>query len=1289
MAGPHIGEDATLVDVDGTGRLGEYVLGRLLGEGGMGVVFAGHHAATGRPVAIKVMRAGTDRFEREVQALSSLRHPGVVEYIDHGITPDRRPFLVMEWLAGEDLQARLRRGPLAVVECVALALRLADALAAAHARGIVHRDIKPSNVFLPDGAIDQAKLLDFGVARVGDAAHTLTRTGAMIGTVGFMAPEQARGEAVLDGRADLFALGCVLFECLAGTPAFAGEHPLAVLAKILLDDPPHLGDLRADVPAELAELIAALLAKSIEARPRGAAEVVARLAGMTGEPSPAATRGVTLAEQRVLCLLLVRARPEAELPLGLQVTGSADDEPTVQLQRLAEAFGASFSPMLGGSGVICVGAAAPSSDAVIQVARCALAIRRALPEAVQVFAVGRGLSRGPSFIGRVIDEVVAQAQRMPPGIVALNATAAELLTERFECTHDGERRMLISEREEAATRTLLGRPAPFVGRTRELAALDGLFRGAIEDSRSCLVLVVGEPGIGKSRLWSELVRALAAGGHKPLVLVGRGDPITRGAGLGLVRAALRREFELGEADEIAVQHTKLDRRVEAVLPAGERARVTTFLCELCGLHGEGGSHGSAVRRDATAVADAMRVAWIDWLQAESRRRAVLLVLEDLHWGDAASVAFVEAAVQGLRDAPLMVLALARPDVHAVFPELWAGCEVHRIGLTPISARASELLVQQVLGRAVDAAVVRRIVARTEGHPFFLEELVRAASAGQDETLPDTVLGVIQARLQRLGDQERRLLRAASVYGGDFSEAGVAAVLGEPEAPVRSRLLVLLHGEFISREAKQAAGFRFRHALVRDAAYAMLPDEERALAHRLAAQWLVRQDGCEPGAVAEHFRRGGATELARTWFRVAAEQALDSGALDAAVERAEQAVACDAEGVILGELRLLQAEARVWAGRLTDAERWAEAALELLEVGSLRWFIAVQRLIYCRSLYGDIEGSLAWLARAESATAAADADCGLLLCIGQAVYTVNVDGRREVVEPVVERFERLARATEIPAVWLGQVYRARATALAVMGYYDQAARVAGEGARFLGETGDLRNRSRSQVLQGHSLMLAGDEATAEALLREARENGRRVGAEHTCMYADLTLADLFVRSGRLAEARALLATLLPYCQERGDPRAEGMVRIDAAWLAQICGQRDAAEAHIGRCLQLLAGQRPLELWARAVELRIRGMDGGGEVAAVAQELLAAVRGFSGVIDYEGYVWLALVDAFTTAGVVDEADAALRDGLVRLRQQLARLTDPTLRRTYLAMAESHGLIAHARRRGIDVADLAAGG
>src|SRR5262249_18119266 len=176
-------------------------------------------------------------------------------------------------------RTRLARGPLAMGDAVALTARVATALGAAHARGIVHRDLKPSNLFLPGGHIDQVKVLDFGIAH-REGRTQLTQTGAMIGTPGYMAPEQARSNAPIGARADVFALGCVLFQCLTGTPPFDAASTAAILGKILFSEAPRVSTLWPEVPEDLDALLATMLAKDPALRPSDGANLAAALAAL-------------------------------------------------------------------------------------------------------------------------------------------------------------------------------------------------------------------------------------------------------------------------------------------------------------------------------------------------------------------------------------------------------------------------------------------------------------------------------------------------------------------------------------------------------------------------------------------------------------------------------------------------------------------------------------------------------------------------------------------------------------------------------------------------------------------------------------------------------------------------------------------------------------------------------------------------------------------------------------------------------------------------------------------------
>ena len=250
---------------------------RLAKAGGMGAVYRAIDREGGAAVAVKMLSGCSEQaagyFSREARILAELHHPAVVEYRAHGRTHTGTLWLAMEWLDGMDLEERMEKAPLSIRESLALVRRASEALGAAHERGIVHRDIKPSNLFLVDGEIEKAKLLDFGIARSREATRPATRTGMLLGTPGYMAPEQTLGAKDLTPAADVFALGCVLYECLTGEAAFSGEHMMVVLAKIILGHTPRVKTARRGIPAALDELVASMLAKDPADRPRDGKDV--------------------------------------------------------------------------------------------------------------------------------------------------------------------------------------------------------------------------------------------------------------------------------------------------------------------------------------------------------------------------------------------------------------------------------------------------------------------------------------------------------------------------------------------------------------------------------------------------------------------------------------------------------------------------------------------------------------------------------------------------------------------------------------------------------------------------------------------------------------------------------------------------------------------------------------------------------------------------------------------------------------------------------------------------------
>jgi serine/threonine protein kinase len=261
---------------------GAYRVVRKVGQGGMGAVFLGEHTLIGRRAAIKVLhrhrssqRESIERFFTEARATSAVEDPGIVQIYDFGVTSSGTAYLVMEYLDGEALSARLRRlRRLAPHDAVRITRQIAGSLASAHALGIVHRDLKPENLFMVrDGeasAGERPKILDFGIAKLGDEARRhsqhRTRTGAVMGTPAYMSPEQCNDTGKIDQRTDVYSLGCVLFHLLTGRPPFDVQGTGEMIAAHLKEAAPRPSHIAPHVPASVDPLVARCLAKRPEDR---------------------------------------------------------------------------------------------------------------------------------------------------------------------------------------------------------------------------------------------------------------------------------------------------------------------------------------------------------------------------------------------------------------------------------------------------------------------------------------------------------------------------------------------------------------------------------------------------------------------------------------------------------------------------------------------------------------------------------------------------------------------------------------------------------------------------------------------------------------------------------------------------------------------------------------------------------------------------------------------------------------------------------------------------------------
>ncbi len=1295
----------------------------------MSVVYRAWDLREQREVAVKLLgdafRAESERFLREANALERLRHPAIVRYVAHGSAADElgTPWLAMEWLEGEDLAARLERGPLPLRESLLLCARVAGALAAVHGAGLVHRDIKPSNLFLAEGDTERAKVIDFGIARFADRAD-LTAPGIIFGTAGYMAPEQARGERRIDSSADIFALGCVLYECLTGRPVFAGAHPTAILAKVVLEDAPRLRTILPHIDEDVDRLLARLLAKVPASRPneaRGLAEELHALARTAASDAAVASlRPVSLGEheQRLVCVVMTAGDGSRVPDQTIQLRdGLASSPPGASrfesLNTLISRYGAKLEYLRNGSLVATMVGEGDAQVLASSAARCALAMR-AYEERPIVLAMGRGVLGGRVPVGAAIDRAVEMLRASPSIVptvatvptvptadskgVRIDAMLAGLLDARFDVVHEGNRATLLGENEAPdSTRTVLGRATPYVGRDRELAILRLMLDESIKERVARAALVTGAAGTGKSRLRHEFLKAVREltrtsapppqddeaprVSRRPTVWIARGDSMSAGSPFALVAELVRQAVGMREGEPVDVRRHKIASHVAARVSAKRAQRVTLFLGEIVGARfpDDASLPLRAARQDAMLMGDQMRAAWEDLLDAESARQPVVIVLEDLHWGDLPSVQFVDAALRNLRDRPFVVLALARPEVTELFPSLWASRGVQEIRLSALTQRAADRLVRSVLGDSVEQALVDRLVERAGGNPLYLEELVRATAddgarggrGGLPDSVPDTVVAMVQARLERLDPDARRVLRAASVFGQVFWRGGVAALLGDSFSPsdLERWLEHLVTKEVIVRRAQAKfpgeSEHVFHHALVREGAYAMLTDADKKVGHALAGPWLEGVGEGDAMRLAEHYERGGEQGRAIGWYHRAAEHALEGNDFEAVVARAERAVACGAAAGTLGALRVLQAEAHRWRGDLAGAEACAMDAMRLLPRCSPHWYAAVGDLALASGrrgktaqvvMLGQMLQDLGTVRQVSGphAIAAARAATQLLLAgkqdLGSALVAQLARLPRSEVARNPAATARIEVARFYESICVGDVGSAESHARAAVSSFEAV--------------GDLRGACNARGDAAYTQVELGVYDAACTTLREVVEVSERLGRLHyASASAKQNLGTALARLGALDDARVIEEEALRAFETKGDSRMAGGSRIILAEILLHAGDLEGAAEQARLAVEVLAGTPPARAHALAMTAEIELARGRpAEAMTAAAEAESILR--AAVLD-EGEALVRLVHALALheTGHLGEARTAIAAAEARLLERAAKIVDPELRRSFL--------------------------
>ncbi|HQY62606.1 MAG TPA: protein kinase [Polyangiaceae bacterium] len=1280
--------------------------------GGTAKVYRATDLETGSVVALKVLygegaEEQTERLEREAELLAQLSHPGIVRLVAHGELEGGTAYLALEWVEGETLGQRLARTGLTMRESVDLVRRTAEILAYAHGLGVVHRDIKPANLLLRDKDLERVVIIDLGIAKGGGGGQpsSITQVGAVLGTLGYMAPEQARGVGKVDARTDVFALGALLYKCLTGVPPFDADDPIAILGKLLYHSAPRVRDARANVPRELDDLIARMLSQSPDDRPADAGVVAAELAALrdvegdrTVLAHPTKGEAIMHGEQRLVSVIAIAA-DGGEEPTLVDGTPTASPSLARRLRLAVAPFGAQLEALPSGELLATLAGRASATDQAVRAARCAFAIRLAAPRVPLVLVTGRAVLADRVPMGDAVDRALELLRGEPetssggPGTRAIlvDEISAGLLDARFVVTRETSSLHLLRERApQDAARLLLGKPTTCVSRERELLEVEGVFAECVADEVARAVIVKGAAGVGKSRVRYETLRAIKSRTEAVEVWLASGDPMRARSPFGMLAQMVRGAAGVLDGEPIAVQREKLRARVARHVPRAAVARVAQFLAELIGA--AGGEREDvqlrAARSDAQLMGDQIARAWEEFLAAEAEVHPVVLVLEDLHWGDLPSVNLVGASLR-MKDRPILVLALARPEIDNIYNNLWSEHGPREVRLGELSRKASERLVRQVLEHLADDATVARIVATAGGNAFYLEELIRSVAEGHGDRLPGSVIAMAQGRIEALEPEARRVLRAASVFGKTFWTGGVVALFDDrtPVAEIAPWLTELGDREILTRQ--DSGRFRgeqewtFRHGLLAEAAYAMLTERDKRSAHQRAGEWLESVGEGDPVTLATHFEAGDEPKRAVVFWRRAAAQALEGSDLEAVLHYADRGIACGSDGEVRGRLLLRKAEARRWRGEYAEAERHAREAMTLLGRKSVRHFRALAEAVEAAAALGDeprlrelvsllSQRSQNGVRTAAHVVALSRAAVALLQggdyrsADGLLAYVDDASGPPTVSDPNASATVHSARA-----------YRALVhgdTALA-LSLYDAAIE------RFQ-EAGNVRGAARALVDSGAVCVEMGEWDDAGRLLAEALATGERLGLGVVTAPAHQVRALVHARAGRLDDAIAAETLAVRAFAAQGDRRMEAASRVIAARIWLAAGHLSEAEQEVRRALTGQELAPHVTVYGLAVLARVLLARGDADEAREPiDEAMLVLDGLGGVEAGESYVRLAYAEVLYASADHARARRAITAARARVLARADLMSSPRWRASFLeAVGENARTLALADAWGV---------
>ena len=992
-------------------NIGRYKIHKVLGKGGMGTVYLAQDTRLARSVALKVLPAEmvknedrVQRFMHEARSASALNHPHILTVYEidefERNESDSIHFISMEFVEGKTFDKFIYTNKISFSDLLKYLAQVARGLSKAHKSGIVHRDLKPENIMISSDGY--AKILDFGLAKLTDKENELhnlqqhkSRPGVILGTLGYMSPEQAQGNSNIDERSDIFSFGCILYEAITKQKAFEAETTIDALHKIVHTEPQSIFETNPNVPAQLVKLLEKCLSKLPENRFGEILEVAEILENILSEnvdiddlfvqknnqktaiwdkATTIPTTSKQFSEQRrqvtvlfadfsAISDMLEEIDPEESSDIIKDLWNVLDDLINEENGRIGERIADSFLAIWGTQST-------RESDPEKAV-RTALKLQAKVSNFFNYQISGQidlskaekeglhktnllkiGVSTGTVLLGNSVatgefltsGSAVNAARRLLSnaeiGDVLVSHDTYRNIRGVFEVEEAKAKRVFSLKRKKSSSkiysikgikprafrlesRGVEGLETDLVGRESELIKMLDALDAVTEDQELQVVTVVGEAGLGKSRLLFEFQDELELLHEKYYVFKSRALETMRSLPYSLVRDLFLFRFEILEKDSQKLAREKfvkgiLELVTEKSIGFGSLDEVemkSHFIGHLIGFDFSSSEHIRKVSDDEKQLQDRAMLYSAEFFIAVSQKFPIVFFLDDLHWADDESLNFIDFIASNCVDEAVLINEFARPTLFERRPHWGEGKENHiRLNLQPLTKRDTRRLIGNILQKTENVPTDLRdlLVLNTEGNPFYLEELIKMfieqgviKTSGDvweidsdrfgEISVPPTLTGVLQARLDKLSDWERYILQRASVIGREFWDDAIEDF--QADVNVQTVLESLRLKELLFRKEtssfESANEYIFKHALLRDVTYETVLLEERKKWHLETANWLIKTSGEREneylGVIAQHFEKAKDIEKSAFWFGKAGELAQRSYALEVAESCFEKAL----------------------------------------------------------------------------------------------------------------------------------------------------------------------------------------------------------------------------------------------------------------------------------------------------------------------------------------------------------------------------------------------------------------